>query len=84
MSSPAGEATGTTHDLAAVWDEIADRLPDGWSLDGLRCASTGLSEAQRSEDWVAVASGPDGEQREHRASQPIDALRGLATTLESA
>lgn len=52
-------------------------LPDGWTLDGLRCASTGLSPEERSDDWVAVAIGPVGEERASRATDPVRALEGL-------
>ena len=71
-----------SNDLTSVWAEVETRLPPGWTLDGLRCASTGLSPAQRSEDWIAVAAGPEGEVRTHRAAEPESALRGLATTFE--
>lgn len=74
----------STQDMNAVWNETLDRLPDGWSLDGLRCASTGLSQEQRSDEWIAVAVGPSGQQREHRATEPTDALRGLAATFGAA
>jgi hypothetical protein len=63
--------------LAAAWADAQGRLPDGWSLDSLRCASTGLDPASRSEEWVAVAVGPDGEERTHRDAEPIGALGGL-------
>ena len=66
-----------TDTLGAAWLAAQERLPDGWQLDGLRCASSGLSPEQRSDDWVAVAMGPAGEQRTHRAADPFDALTGL-------
>ena len=68
--------------LATVWRQAQDRLPAGWSLDGLRCASTGLAPEQRSDDWIAVAVNGDGEERQYRASDPADALIGLADSLE--
>jgi hypothetical protein len=71
-----------TTDLSRVWTEVEEQLPSGWRLDGLRCASTGLAPEDRSEDWVAVAIGPDGETRTCRAVEPGDALRGLATVVE--
>jgi hypothetical protein len=64
-------------DLSEVWAEIAARLPPGWELEGLRCASTGLAPDERSSDWIAVAVGPGDEETEHRAGDPIAALRGL-------
>jgi hypothetical protein len=68
-----------TPDLSRVWVEVEEQLPPGWRLDGLRCASTGLAPEDRSEDWVAVAVGPRGETRAHRATGPVAALRGLTT-----
>jgi hypothetical protein len=65
-------------DLTATWREVQAQLPPGWTLDGLRCASTGLAIGQRSDDWIAVAVGPQDQQREHRAQDPLGALRGLA------
>lgn len=56
-------------------------MPAGWTLDSLRCASTGLAVGQRSDDWVALAVGLAGEQHEHRASDPVAALDGLVTSL---
>lgn len=62
--------------LGARWVATQARLPEGWSLDGLRCASTGLMPAGRSDDWVAVAIGPDGEERSARARTPDEAVAG--------
>lgn len=64
--------------VGEAWTITQGRLPDGWTLDGLRCASTGLQDEQRSDDWLAVAVGPAGEERRVRAAEPIAALRGLA------
>jgi hypothetical protein len=71
-------------ELNALWVAVEARLPEGWSIDGLRCASTGLAEAERSDDWVAVATGPDGEERSARAGAPDEALEALAAKVESA
>jgi hypothetical protein len=60
-----------------AWTITQERLPDGWTLDGLRCASSGLGQGQRSEDWIAVAVGPAGEERSHRAADAVSALQGL-------
>ena len=68
-------------DLTAAWHDAQSSLPEGWALDSLRCASTGLQPGQRSDDWVAVAIGPTGEQREYRASDPVAALAGITTAL---
>ena len=51
-------------------------------LAGFVGSSTGLAPADRSEDWVAVAIGPEGETRSCRAAEPDDALRGLTTVFE--
>jgi len=64
-------------DLGDAWRRTEAALPDGWQLDGLRCASEGLAPDQRSDDWIAVARGPDGEERQVRASDPFAALEGL-------
>jgi hypothetical protein len=69
-------------DLSVAWAEAQARLPTGWSLDGLSCASTGLSPAQRSDDWVAVAVGPGAVQREARAADPMAALAALTASFE--
>ena len=66
-------------DLAGAWLEIQAQLPRGWLLDSLRCASTGLGEAERSDDWVAVAMGPGGEELQARGSDPVGALAALVT-----
>lgn len=67
------------NELTNVWAEVQKKLPAGWTLGGLRCASTSLTPDQRSEDWIAVAVGPEGDERTYRASKPQSALRGLAT-----
>lgn len=53
-----------TAKLAEAWADTEQRLPEGWSLDGLRCASMGLGLEDRSDDWVAVAVGPGAEELE--------------------
>ena len=69
-------------DLSVAWAETQARLPSGWTLEGLRCASTGLSPDQRSDDWMAVAVGPDSIERKVRADDPIEALAKLASSFE--
>jgi hypothetical protein len=69
-------------DLSAAWAEVEARLPEGWSLDALRCASTGLSPGQRSDDWIAVAVGPDSAEREACADSPLGALAALISSFE--
>lgn len=68
-------------DLGSAWQAAQARLPDGWQLESLRCASAGLDPADRSDDWIAVALGPDGEERRFRAADPVEALLGLAGEL---
>lgn len=68
-------------DLTAAWRDAQSKLPEGWTLDSLRCASTGLEPGQRSEDWIAVAVGPASEQREYQASDPTAALVGITTAV---
>jgi hypothetical protein len=65
-------------DLLATWHAVEARLPDGWHLDGLRCASTGLDPASRSDDWCAAAIGPGGVRVERCAASAIGALTELA------
>jgi hypothetical protein len=73
---------GTDADaVTRAWKEAQERLPEGWHLDGLRCASTGLIEGERSDDWIAVALGPAGEARDYRAADPVTALMGLAASI---
>ena len=64
--------------VAEAWARTQESLPDGWTLDGLRCASSGLEPGQRSEGWVAVAVGPGGRERSFLASGALAALDGLA------
>jgi hypothetical protein len=66
-----------TEELTEAWRRTAAALPEGWLLDGLRCASTGLGPEERSADWIAVAVGPQGQERHSRAADPIAALEGL-------
>jgi hypothetical protein len=68
--------------LTRAWTTAQGRLPEGWALDGLRCASTGLSAESRSDEWVAVAVGPTGEQRSHQAADAVSALEGLAESFD--
>ena len=68
--------------LAAAWARVEAGLPPGWSLEALRCASSGLRPDQRSQDWVAVAVGPDSAERQASAGDPIEALEALAASFE--
>lgn len=44
-------------ELNTLWVATQARLPEGWSIDGLRCASTGLASTERSDEKVAVEIG---------------------------
>ncbi len=68
-------------EITAVWASVREALPEGWALDSLRCASTGLTLPNRSAEWVAIATGPDGETREARAGDPVRALKRVAGEL---
>ena len=70
--------------IGEAWARTEARLPAGWLLDSLRCASESLAPADRSDDWVAVAIGPDGAERVHRAPDALAALAGLARDFEPA
>lgn len=75
---------GTVPDrLTRAWTSTGDHLPDGWTLDGLRCVPAGLSDESRTEEWVASAVGPTGQQRSHRAADAVSALEGLAKSFEA-
>ena len=69
-----------TSDLTEAWRRVEAALVADWQLDSLRCASEGLAPDQRSDDWIAVALGPSGEERLSRAADPVAALEGLVTT----
>jgi hypothetical protein len=72
-----------TDRLTRAWASTQAALPDDWTLDGLRCASSGLEQGQRSDDWVAVAVGPTGEVRSHRATDAVSALEGLMEAFDA-
>jgi hypothetical protein len=69
-------------DINQVWDAAQLRLPDGWILDNLRCASGSLAVEDRSDDWIASAIGPNGEPREYRAADARSAIDGLVRSFE--
>ncbi len=75
MTEPASEEPDP---LARAWAATDAALPVGWSLDSLRCASTGLAPAARSTEWLAVAIGPGGQQRIGQGSDALAALDALA------
>lgn len=66
----------TDHVLLA-WKAAAEQLPPGWSLDGIRCTSTGLSPGERGDRWRAVAVNADGRSLEATADDPEGALDEL-------
>jgi len=68
-------------DITLVWRGIEARLPAGWRLDSLRCASTGLSRGDRSDEWIAVAVGPDGHEVRTQATSPEAALERIPETV---
>jgi len=70
-----------TDALTRAWTRTQERLPVGWTLDSLRCASAGLHPDERSDDWIAVAVGPKGRERAHRAGDALSVLAGLAEGL---
>ncbi len=78
-----GSGTPPRDRLTRTWTETQHRLPDGWTLAGLRCASTGLAPEDRSGDWIAAAIGPSGEERTHQAADAVTALEGLAASFGS-
>ena len=64
-------------DIAPIWRDVQAGMPVCWTVDSLRCASTGLGAEQRSEDWIAVALTPHGAEVQARAPTPVAALRAL-------
>lgn len=70
-----------TDAVVAAWARVQTALPQGWIIDSLRCASEGLDAEQRSDDWIAVAVGPDGEERRARAADPVAALEALPAAI---
>jgi hypothetical protein len=62
--------------------EASAALPLGWRLDGITCASTGLTPDLRSERWLARAIGPKGEALAAEGEGVIAALGALASKLE--
>lgn len=66
-----------------AWVETAAAMPSGWHLDSLRCASNGLEPHNRSDRWVAVAAGPDGEELQAQNDDPVAALLALARLLRT-
>jgi hypothetical protein len=69
--------------LSVTWKRTQARLPAGWALESLRCASSGLNLQDRSDDWIAVAVTQDGGERRYRAHDPVAALDGLADSFMS-
>jgi hypothetical protein len=51
--------------LTRAWRETQANLPGGWTLDSLRCASTGILPDQWSGEWIAVAVRPGGARQTH-------------------
>ena len=69
-----------TDELAHVeraWRATETALPPGWTLEGLRCQSTGLDPVRRSDAWRAVARGPGGEEHSGEGATPVEALTAL-------
>jgi hypothetical protein len=68
--------------MSKAWTEASGALPIGWRLDGITCASTGLTPDLRSECWLARAIGPKGEALTADGEGAIAALGALARKLE--
>ena len=67
--------------LSQAWVEASAALPIGWRLDGITCASTGLTPDLRSERWLARAIGPHGEALAAEGNGAIGALSALTRLL---
>lgn len=70
--------------MSKAWTKASAALPLGWELDSIRCASGGMSPEQRSDKWIAVALGPEGEEIQVEGEGPISALANLALSLRKA
>lgn len=89
MRSPCGHETPRgyagrvteTDELLSAWRATETVLPVGWHIEALRCASTGLDPASRSDDWVAAAAGPGGARLQRRSASAVQALAELAAAL---
>lgn len=66
-----------TEIILHAWNAAAEQLPPGWSLDGIRCTSTGLAPGERGDRWRALAVGADGATIEAEAADPEAALDEL-------
>lgn len=72
------------HEFTMAWGRTQAQLPEGWTLDSLRCASTAIRPEERSEDWIAVAVGPVGQEVHAQALDPIEALEQLVAAFAGA
>lgn len=64
----------TSDRFTLAWAAVQNAMPAGWRLDSVRCASTGLDAAQRSDRWRAIADGPGAAIEEVEAADPVAAL----------
>jgi hypothetical protein len=69
------------HGVADLWREANAALPPGWTLQGLRCASIGLTPRERCDGWVAEACGPNGGCERFQDESPLLALSALTRRL---
>jgi hypothetical protein len=67
--------------LLRSWAATERGLPNGWTFDSLRCASSSLAPEDRSDRWRALAIGPDGEEAEGRGLTPESAMAELVSSL---
>jgi len=74
---------GVNAEALLAWQRTQAALPDGWQLDSLRCASEGVARHQRSEDWLAVAIGPDAVEAVGRGTDPTAAMANLLAVVTS-
>jgi hypothetical protein len=67
--------------MTEVWTRTEASLPLGWWIDSLRCASTGLAPHLRSDRWIAIAMGPEGESLQGEGGSADQAMANLANRL---
>ena len=67
--------------LTDAWNDAASAAPNGWALQGLRCASKSVDADQRTSWWIAEACGPENACIQVTTTTPEAALEALAAGL---
>jgi hypothetical protein len=67
--------------LTEAWHDAASAAPNGWNVQGLRCASKAIDTDRRTSWWIAEACGPDNACIQVTTTTPEAALAALAAGL---